>query len=108
MNRGRSWLAIMTTRNDRTRRAARRARRHEQREVQERAAQEQQKNPTLVNRSRLFQIFGNLSFRSHERGRTRLFESFVIGPCISASTPAELDAKMNDLYVAAVLGQPEN
>jgi hypothetical protein len=98
----------MTTRDDKTRRACRRARKRERREADERAVQEQCRNPTPVNHSRLFQIFSSLSFRSHVRGGTRPFEGFVIGPCVVAATPAELDAKMNDLYVAAVIGQPEN
>ena len=107
MNTGRSWPSTMTTRNDRARRAGRRARKHERREAEKMATQERRGNPTPVNHSRLFQIFGNLSFRSHELGRTRPFEGFVIGPCVAASTPKELDAKMNDLYVA-VVADPEN
>jgi len=98
----------MTRRNDKPRRGSRRARKRARREAEERAAEEQRRNPTPVNHSRLVQIFGNLSFRSHERGRTKPFEDFVIGPCVEASTPEELDAMMNDLYVEAVLGQPEN
>jgi len=96
----------MSSRKDRTRRLARKARRCEEREAADKAAEEQRLNPpppAPINHTRLRQIFANLSFRSHEKGGTKLFKDYVLGATVRASTPEELEARTNEFWVDEAL-----
>ena len=98
------------SRNDRARRLARKARRLREQEAQERAAQELRLNPTPINHSRVRQLFSNMSFRSHEKGGSRPFKDYVVGPTVLASNPTELRARVepeknDESYVEEALKQ---
>ncbi len=96
------------SRKDRSRKKARKARRLAEHEAELRAEDERRLNPpspTPVNHSRLRQVFGNLSFRSHERGGTKPFSDRVLGPTVKASTPEELVERTDEAYVEEALKQ---
>lgn len=98
----------MTKHNDRSRRKARRLRKVAEEEARVKERADFQANPPPINFSRLRQIFGNMSFRSHEKGGTKPFKDFVLGPHVVASTPEELVERTDEAHVDSVLGKPEN
>ena len=93
---------------DRSRRLARRTRKREEQEAHEKAAVELRLNPPPINFSRMFQTFSTMSFRSHVKGGTRLFQHYMLGPTVDAKTPEELVSETDNLCIDAVLGEPEN
>jgi hypothetical protein len=96
------------SRDARARRKARKARVREEREAAQRAEEEHRLHPpapTSINFSRLRQIFSTMSFRSHEKGGTRPFDGFVLGPNVRATTPEELAEKTDEAFVAEALKQ---
>jgi len=96
------------SRNDRSRKKARKERKRTQLEARARAEVELRLSPPPpepINHSRLRQLFSNMSFRSHEKGGTRLFKDHVLGPTVTASTPEELEAAMVEAFVDETLKQ---
>ena len=93
-------------RNDKSRKKARKARKLDEREANARAEEEHRLHPPPpepINHSRLRQLFSNMSFRSHEKGGTRLFKDHVLGPLVRGSTPEELEAATVEAHVLEAL-----
>jgi hypothetical protein len=101
----------MTSRNSRSRRKARKERKLREREAELRAEEEHRLHPPdlgPINESRVRQIFGSTSFRSHEKGGSKPFADFARGPTVKATNPKELEERTAEAFVDATLGKPEN
>jgi len=95
----------MSRRRNKVRQKARRARKLRELEAQEKAAEELRANPTPINHARLLQVFSTMSFRSHEKGGTKPFKGFVLGPHVEAKSPEELVERTDEAHVEQALKQ---